>query len=101
MGLCVPAQSCAPQEPLAGESGGARRGFARLFEQLDGQGFALPIVHIHANDYSPISNEGIPHTLEISFSANANISEIERKYPQGIDQPNNPEGQNIRLVFQD
>ncbi len=65
------------------------------------KGFALPIVHIHANDYSAISNDGIPHTLEISFSANSNISEIERKYPQDIDQPNNPDGQNIRLVFLD
>lgn len=54
-----------------------------------------------ANDYSPISKEGTPHTLEITFSANANISKLERKYPQEIDQPNNPAGQNIRLIFKD
>jgi hypothetical protein len=41
--FCVPAQLCVPEESLAGESAGARRSFARLFEQLDGQGFALPI----------------------------------------------------------
>jgi hypothetical protein len=58
------------------------------------------IVHLHANNAVPLTNDFLD-VLEISFARKlGNESEQVRRLPiQGLDFPNNPEYPDLALVF--
>ncbi len=63
------------------------------------ENIALPIVHIHANNFAPLSDNGLPLVLEISFSSGASITTEKCSYPRPLDMPNNPATEEIELSF--
>jgi hypothetical protein len=65
------------------------------------ENFELQIVHIHINNWNYISSSGIPQCLEISFSPSKFNTEIkeEKKYPIELDQPNNPQYEDLPIEF--
>jgi hypothetical protein len=65
--------------------------------------FALHLVHIHANNFSPVSSEGVPQTLELTFAREA----IPIKPPivcrlpnPEVDHPNCAEKEDYVLLFE-
>ena len=63
------------------------------------QGFGLPIVHIHANNYSPVDESHMPHVLEITFGKRLGPSSKTCSLPHPLDMPNNPVGEEIQISF--
>ncbi len=60
----------------------------------------LQIVHIHANNYSPLDASLLPAALEISFSADPGPSKGACRYPRALDRPNKASGDEICLSFE-
>ncbi len=50
--------------------------------------FSLVLVHVHANNYSPISLDGIPFVLELSFARDPVPIGENSLIPHPLDQPN-------------
>lgn len=62
--------------------------------------FSLPLVHVHANNWSPLHREtGLPLTMELTFSRSSVPGEETAAYPCELDMPNNPDGGEIILTF--
>lgn len=61
----------------------------------------IPVVHIHANNYDPVSKIGIPKTIEITLSSNPSIIGNKSKLPHKFDMPNKYNKQEIKLEFSD
>lgn len=51
------------------------------------EAFPLAIVHVHANNYSPVARSGVPLALEITFSA-SRVKDGFADLPHRLDQPN-------------
>ena len=63
--------------------------------------FGLNLVHIHANNYSPIRlNDNLPLVLELTFSKYAEFSNS-NSLPHKKDMPNNKKGAEIELLIND
>ena len=61
----------------------------------------LELVHIHPQNPAPLNKENIPTQLEITFSKNPKKISNHIKFPHELDQPANPNFQDIELVFED
>ncbi len=63
--------------------------------------FELQIVHIHVNNWGYINSDFLPRALEITFSPSKFNTEIkeEKKYPIELDQPNNPQYEDLPIEF--
>lgn len=59
----------------------------------------LTVVHIHANNYDPVSTSGIPKTMEISLSSDPLIIGNEINLPHKFDMPNKANKPEIKLDF--
>ncbi len=61
--------------------------------------FKLNIVHIHVNNYTPLTNNYIPKTIEVTFSSQ--IVEVNKSpnLPNKLDAPNNPELTDYKINF--
>jgi|GEM_PF-698171 len=63
--------------------------------------FSLPLVHIHANNWSPVDGEsGLPLTMELTFSRSSVPGEEVAVYPCELDMPNNRDLPEIVLTFE-
>lgn len=61
----------------------------------------LNIVHIHINNYTPLTNNNIPQTIEVTFSKNKIDNDSFAKLPHKLDSPNNPSKSDYKLIFED
>ena len=52
--------------------------------------FPLNIIHVHANNYGPIAENKLPHTIEITFSSLSSNLPGFVNMPHALDQPNDP-----------
>lgn len=68
--------------------------------------FNLKIIHLHANNFGYINNEGLPEHMEITFANPNSISINEKKenllhYPiKGLDYPNDTKNRDIEIKFE-
>jgi len=63
--------------------------------------FNLSLVHIHANNYTPISeNDNLPLTLEITFSKNFNPSSNDNSLNSKLDMLNSEHREPINLILE-
>ena len=65
-----------------------------FIEKLD-----LSLIHVHANNSSPVTSLGIPLVLELSFSRNCISSPRETSLPHKLDEPNDPRKPEISISF--
>lgn len=63
--------------------------------------FDLKLVHIHANNWSTHGLNNIPSSIELSFSKKPILVNNEITFPHILDQKNNPDLDEIDLVFSD
>ncbi|WP_421853361.1 hypothetical protein [Oricola sp.] len=61
--------------------------------------FGLELVHIHANNFAPLSDSGLPHVLELTFSRHCEPQDRECVYPHPLDRPNSPAASEIIISF--
>lgn len=62
--------------------------------------FPLNLVHVHANNYAPIDDEGIPLAIECTFSMSTPTGGPEAvRLPHPLDQPNKRNRAEIALSF--
>ncbi len=61
--------------------------------------FPLNLVHIHCNNYAPLSGNKIPHTIECSFSSRPVIDIFATDFPNNLDMPNDPNLEEYTLSF--
>ena len=59
----------------------------------------LTLIHVHANNSSPVTSFGIPLVLELTFSRNCERSPQETFLPHILDAPNDPRKPEILLSF--
>lgn len=65
--------------------------------------FDLPLVHIHPNNYGGVDDAGDPLVLEMTFKRQGASDRIRRNgsFPvMGLDQPNDPEREELPLRFE-
>ena len=65
------------------------------------QNFKLKLIHLHHNNRSAVSNDGLPVTMELSFAPEEyteNRTE-DVSYPTKYDQPNSPNLKDIKIEF--
>mgnify|MGYP001472731561 CR=1 FL=1 len=64
---------------------------------------SLDLVHIHVNNYGPVTKDRFPTVIELTFSAkkyNLKREENENNFPvESFDQPNNKNDQNAPISF--
>ena len=63
--------------------------------------FNLKLVHIHANNWSTCGLNNIPSSIEFSFSKKPILLKNDLNFPHELDQNNNPNNDEIKLVFSD
>lgn len=61
--------------------------------------FPLNLVHVHCNNYAPLSRTNIPFTVECSFSSEVVSKELVAILPNSMDMPNNPNLEDYKLTF--
>lgn len=61
--------------------------------------FNLKLIHIHANNWSSIGLNNIPSCIELSFSKKPILLKNDVNFPHELDQKNNPNADEIQLVF--
>ena len=59
----------------------------------------LSLIHVHANNSSPVTSFGVPLVLELTFSRNCAGSPRETSLPHKLDAPNDPRKPEILLSF--
>ena len=59
----------------------------------------LTLIHIHPNNYSSYGKDGIPSSLEMTFSKNPELKKKEVSFPHELDQKNNPDTEDLKLNF--
>ena len=59
----------------------------------------LSLIHVHANNSSPVTPLGIPLVLELTFSRNCEFTTQVTSLPHKLDQPNDPRIPEISLSF--
>jgi hypothetical protein len=66
--------------------------------------FELDLVHLHVNNWSFLSNEGFPGSIELTFSHkdfNRERLNQDKSYPTSLDMPNNPLYEDLPIEFRD
>ena len=63
------------------------------------QSYPLHLVHVHANNYAPMTPEGLPMALELTFSSRPPAAETELALPHSKDMPNDRDADEIQLAF--
>ncbi len=63
--------------------------------------FDLKLIHIHGNNWTDYGINGIPSSLELSFSKNPEFVKKDLSLPHYLDQKNNPDRDEIKLNFFD
>ena len=61
--------------------------------------FPLNLIHIHLNNYGPLTINKIPHTIECSFSSGPVNQVLASDFPNNLDMPNNPNLEDYTLSF--
>ena len=61
--------------------------------------FNLKLIHIHANNWSTHGLNDIPSSIELSFSKKPILLNNNITFPHNLDQKNNPDADEIDLVF--
>lgn len=59
----------------------------------------IELCHIHPNNYANTSKNGIPVSLELTFSKNPLFVNDKLAFPNPLDQKNNPNDDDIDLKF--
>ena len=59
----------------------------------------LTLIHVHANNSSPVTSFGVPLVLELTFSRNCTSTSRETSLPHKLDAPNDPRKPEILLSF--
>ena len=59
----------------------------------------MKLIHIHGNNYSDLDELVNPTVIELTFEKNAKIHSGIQKYPNTLDQPNNPLKKDLKLRF--
>ena len=59
----------------------------------------LKLTHIHPNNYGGVDEFGDPLVIEMTFEKDPEKNSEEFSLPNKYDQPNNPEAQDIKLIF--
>ena len=65
------------------------------------QDLDLELVHIHPQNPAPLNKENIPTQVEISFAKNPKKISDNVELPHKLDQPANPNFEDLQLIFQD
>lgn len=60
----------------------------------------LTLVHVHANNFAPISQDGIPLALELTFSRHGAKDTRATSFPHALDRANKPKAPEIALRFE-
>lgn len=63
------------------------------------QAFELEIAHIHANNHSPLTDDGLPLVLEITFSRHGAFTDDPPALPHGLDRACNFDDEEILIGF--
>ena len=63
--------------------------------------FELKLVHIHGNNWSTYGLKNIPSTIELSFSKKPILINNHLTLPHALDQKNNPDLDELNLIFSD
>ncbi len=63
--------------------------------------FPLSVCHVHANNYDPLSNSGLPITVEVSFSRHPEVGGISGDLPHRLDMPNKVGVGDYRIEFRE
>lgn len=61
--------------------------------------FDLNLIHIHANNYAPVTKSGMPTVLELTFSRYAKTNDEVALYPEALDQPNRERREDFLITF--
>ncbi|MCF7826548.1 MAG: hypothetical protein K9M55_09465 [Candidatus Marinimicrobia bacterium] len=61
--------------------------------------FDLPIAHIHANNYQPNTEDGVPLVIEITFSRFGSFESNLASLPHELDGTNKPSAEEIQITF--
>ena len=61
--------------------------------------FKLKLIHIHPNNYSEVSYDKNPLTIEITFEKNPIKINDFKSLPHLLDQKNNPSKNDIKIKF--
>tara|TARA_Y100001970_G_scaffold286396_1_gene408450 strand:+ start:209 stop:964 length:756 start_codon:yes stop_codon:yes gene_type:complete len=61
--------------------------------------FELKLIHIHANNWADYGENNIPTSIELSFSKNPVLVDQNLILPHKLDQRNNPDAEDIKLIF--
>lgn len=61
--------------------------------------FPLHLIHIHCNNYAPLTENSIPHTIECSFTSESVHENYATDFPNILDMPNNPNLEDYSLRF--
>tara|TARA_B100000963_G_C22602241_1_gene660808 strand:+ start:68 stop:823 length:756 start_codon:yes stop_codon:yes gene_type:complete len=59
----------------------------------------LSLVHVHPNNYSTYGKGEIVSSLEMTFSKNPKLIKNEVTFPHELDQKNNPDAEDLKIVF--
>jgi hypothetical protein len=60
--------------------------------------YSLRLVHVHANNFSPVSPDGVPDALELTFSSSPQ-NETGCELPHALDRPNKRGVPDIAIAF--
>jgi hypothetical protein len=61
--------------------------------------YGLRLVHVHANNFSPVSPDGVPDALELTFSSSAQDDSTGCALPHALDRPNRRGVPEIAIAF--
>jgi hypothetical protein len=59
----------------------------------------LYLIHVHANNYAPVNDNGLPQILELTFSASAGQPAGLTVLPHVLDMPNNRQEEEIAITI--
>ena len=61
--------------------------------------FPLNICHVHCNNFSPITEKGLPLVIELTFTRFGVVDTFAQDFPNKIDMPNNPKRDDYSISF--
>lgn len=61
----------------------------------------LNVAHVHYNSFAPVSDQGVPLVLEVTFSSHASVASNKVKLPHALDRLSDPSHQPYEIRFVD
>ena len=61
--------------------------------------FKLDIVHIHVNNFTPITTKNLPQTIEVTFTSQKINSSNKPRLPNKLDSPNKSNMNDYKIIF--